>query len=311
MDESLLIILAVVLAYITDVMIGDPHGWPHPIILMGKSISFGVKKFNRGNHRLLKGGIMSVTLILFTVSLILGFEYLASFNKYIYSAFIYLFVFWGIANKCLIYECQKVFQVLREEGVEAGRERLSYIVGRNTKDLTPQQIRKATLETMSENLSDGVIAPLMYFILGGVPAMMAYKMINTLDSMIGYKNEKYIYFGRVAAYIDDVANFLPSRITALLMAIVTMSRRSCKFIGKYGRCHSSPNAGYPEAALAGILNCKFGGPSKYGDVIVDKLYIGDVDHEFKDEDIKKATYVNHAVTLLYVLVVCYSCYVMN
>ncbi len=161
----------------------------------------------------------------------------------------------------------------------------------------------AVFETLSENLSDGVVAPLFFYAVGGLPAMMAYKMINTLDSMIGYKNEKYLYFGRVAAYIDDAANFIPARITALLMVLVSLSYRGFIFIFRYGRSHISPNAGYPESALAGILNCRFGGAHDYGGELVEKPYIGEMDRKIENSEIKRIAYINHTVCLVTILLI--------
>jgi adenosylcobinamide-phosphate synthase len=180
------------------------------------------------------------------------------------------------------------------------------VVGRDTSQLTPKQIRTAVLETMSENLSDGVIAPLFYYAIGGVPLMFTYKMINTLDSMIGYKSERYKQFGHFAARLDDVANFIPARITALLMALTSVSLRSLLFIIKYGHKHASPNAGYPEAALAGIFNCRFGGPNVYHGKIVHKPFIGDNDIEITTEHIKRSCMVNHkvAITMVALITIC-------
>jgi adenosylcobinamide-phosphate synthase len=156
---------------------------------------------------------------------------------------------------------------------------------------------------MSENLSDGVVAPLLFYAIGGVPAMMLYKMINTLDSMIGYRREPYRLFGRFAARLDDVANFIPARITALLMVLVTGSRRGANFVLRYGHAHASPNSGYPEAALAGILGCRFGGPNVYHGVIVEKPFIGTEDRIITHKDFAFVKYINHAVALLTVIAI--------
>src|SRR5262249_49419270 len=148
----------------------------------------------------------------------------------------------------------------------------------------------------SENLSDGVVAPLLLYLLGGAPAMLTYKMINTLDSMIGYRREPYRLFGRTAARLDDVANFIPARVTALLMALVAFCGRGLRFSVGYGDAHASPNSGWPEAALAGILDCRFGGPNKYKGVLVEKPYIGERERIIAHEEFRRVSYVNHAVT---------------
>jgi adenosylcobinamide-phosphate synthase len=164
-------------------------------------------------------------------------------------------------------------------------------------------VRTAVLETLAENLSDGVIAPLFFYAVGGVPAMLAYKMVNTLDSMIGYKNERYKDFGWFAARLDDVLNFLPARITSFLMVFVTFSWRGLKFTFKYGRQHASPNSGYPEAALAGILNCRLGGPNYYSGKLVVKPYIGDNNRTVSDTDVYKACVINFASVIFFILLI--------
>jgi len=220
-----------------------------------------------------------------------------------YIIFSSVFVFFALANKSLLQEGREVFDVLNNNGLDAGRKRLSWIVGRDTSQLSAQQVRIAVLESMSENLSDGVIAPLFFYAIGGLPAMMTYKMINTLDSMIGYKNEPYRLFGRFAARLDDVANFIPARLTALLMVLVAASGRGFRFIFKYGHAHASPNSGYPEAALAGILHCRFGGANTYHGVIVQKPYIGHQERLIEHKEFAKVTYINHATTLVMVVIV--------
>ncbi|WP_430816613.1 adenosylcobinamide-phosphate synthase CbiB [Carboxylicivirga sp. RSCT41] len=296
-DASLLMVCAVVVAYLLDLIFGDPMALPHPIVYFGKTISFCEKRMNKGSYRLLKGAVVAVSLI--------GMVYLLFYLLMLISGKISLlagavltglFFFYGLANKTLIREGVAVFRVLENDGLEAGRRQLSRIVGRDTSQLGEQQIKKAALETMAENLSDGVVAPVFWFALSGVPGMMAYKMINTLDSMIGYKNDRYIYFGRVAAYIDDVANYFPARLTAILMMLVSGSYRALVFIFKFGKKHSSPNAGYPEAALAGVLNVRFGGPNVYHGKVVDKPFIGETDRPLIYRDVKKTVAVNQAVT---------------
>lgn len=292
-------IVAITIAYLMDLILGDPLWLPHPIIIFGKSISKGERWLNKGGHRLLKGAVMSLALIAIVFGAFYGILHLAEqIHSLLYAAVTGIFFFYGIANKTLIKEGADVFRVLDSQGLEAGRKQVARIVGRDTSKLSAQQIRTATLETMAENLSDGIVAPVFWFAVAGIPGMMTYKMINTLDSMIGYKNDRYLYFGRIAAYIDDAANFIPARLTALFMALVAFSPRAFSFILKFGRQHSSPNAGYPEAALAGILNGRFGGPNVYHGQLVDKPFIGLKDKTFDQHDIKITTRINHAVCLL-------------
>jgi adenosylcobinamide-phosphate synthase len=187
------------------------------------------------------------------------------------------------------------------QSLEAGRKRLTWIVGRDTSNLTENQVRIAVFETMSENLSDGVIAPIFFYAIGGTPAMMAYKMASTLDSMIGYKSERYEQFGKFAARCDDVLNYIPARITALLIAWVSLSKRSLQFIINYGNKHASPNSGYPEAALAGVLDCRFGGPNMYHGTLVTKPYIGNNGRTVANSEIKRVATINHCATLVFVM----------
>ena len=186
--------------------------------------------------------------------------------------------------------------------LENGRLQVGRIVGRDTSGLSPQEIRTAALETLAENLSDGVVAPLFWYAIWGVPGMMAYKMVNTLDSMIGYKNERYRAFGCVAARIDDIANYLPARITAFLMVVVSGRMSLLLFVKRFGSKHASPNSGYPEAALAGILDCRFGGTHDYFGESVYKPYIGENHRDFTTFDADKAVSVNRQVEIIMIIV---------
>nr|WP_321408771.1 adenosylcobinamide-phosphate synthase CbiB [uncultured Carboxylicivirga sp.] len=298
------IIIALAIAYFFDLILGDPMWLPHPIVFFGKAISFGEKKLNKGSHRLLKGALLTILLILFVFYFFAVLQWFTQWlNPYVYFGFVALFFFYGIANRTLIHEGRMVFKELDNNGLEAGRKQLSRIVGRDTSQLTEQQIRTAVLETMAENLSDGVVAPIFWFAIGGIPAMMTYKMINTLDSMIGYKSDRYIYFGRFAARIDDVVNYIPARITAILMALAAPSMRAISYMFTFGRKHSSPNAGYPEAALAGILNVRFGGPNIYHGQLVEKPYIGKNYRDLQYYDFKITSRINHTVCILAVIIV--------
>ena len=196
-----------------------------------------------------------------------------------------------------VTEVKAVFEAV-DRSVEEGRTQVGRIVGRDTAHLSPQEIRAAALETLAENLSDGVIAPMFWFLLLGLPGMMAYKMINTLDSMIGYKNDRYFEFGRIAARIDDLANYLPARLTAFLMLLVSGQLDKRDFVFKYGRAHASPNSGYPEAALAAILDCQFGGTHDYFGQPVEKPYIGTNARNFTTEDMWLAVRINSQAELV-------------
>ena len=214
-------------------------------------------------------------------------------------------VFYCLAGKTLIQEVKWVFEAV-DRSTEEGRQQVARIVGRDTSELNPQEIRTAALETLAENLSDGVIAPMFWFALTGLPGMMAYKMSNTLDSMIGYKNERYRDFGRIAAQIDDFANFIPARLTAYLMLIAARQWDKRHFVHRYGAAHASPNSGYPEAALAAILDCQFGGTHNYFGQPVVKPLIGDHARPLTTEDMQIAIQVNsNAEVLMGILVTAY------
>ena len=304
---------ALLIGWVLDLIFGDPQRLPHPVVGFGKMISWGEHRLNKGAHRKLKGALLAITLILLV--------FLATFLlRYLFSKlpspfgegmgvrllFDVMIIFYCLAGTTLIREVRNVFLAVDRSLVE-GRAQVARIVGRDTSALSAQEVRTAALETLAENLSDGVIAPLFWLALLGTPGMLTYKMVNTLDSMIGYRTERYRAFGCWAAHIDDVANYIPARLTALLMAlphaIFNFQFSIFNFIKKYGKNHTSPNSGYPEAALAGILDCRFGGPHYYFGELFDKPYIGENDRELTTADMKKAIRVNRFAELLMVIIV--------
>ena len=291
-----------------DLLFGDPLRLPHPVVLFGKMIAWGEKRLNRGSHRQLKGGLMSVLLILlvFGISWLIRYMMQISLHTPHSTRLITLFdtivVFYCLAGTTLIREVRGVFSAV-DRSLEEGRLQVARIVGRDTSELSAQEVRTAALETLAENLSDGVIAPLFWLLLLGTPGMLAYKMVNTLDSMIGYRTERYRDFGCWAAHIDDIANYIPARLTALLMIMATSRFSVWRYVRKYGRNHASPNSGYPEAALAGILDCRFGGPHYYFGQLFDKPFIGENDRQLTTDDMKKAIRVNRTAEVLMVVIV--------
>lgn len=299
MELFCFLILPLVIGFTLDLIIGDPYRLPHPIRFFGWMIQQGEILLNRGKMKLLKGAILTILLIA-GVYVFFYFMMDALYGNYmLYLPVASILVYYGLANTGLIREGQKVFTVLNEEGLEAGRRQLSNIVGRDTSELSENQVRLAVMETMSENLSDGVVAPMAFYAIGGLPAMMAYKMANTLDSMIGYKSMRYNEFGKFAARFDDLLNYIPARVTALIMSLITLNTRSLRFMYQYGRSHASPNAGYPEAALAGILNCRFGGPHYYHGELVAKPWIGEQERDIQHEEFRKVMWINIGVSLLF------------
>ena len=296
MKEALILILPLLLGWLLDFVFGDPSRLPHPIVWFGKMISFGEHRLNKGNHRMAKGAMMAIVLILMVFFVVWGLKRLLP-NMVLWLVLDTIIIFYCLAGTTLIREVREVFLAL-DRSLDEGRQQVARIVGRDTSQLSAQEVRTAALETLAENLSDGVIAPLFWFVLLGTPGMLAYKMVNTLDSMIGYRTERYKDFGCWAARIDDVANYIPARLTALLMIIASGKWSLVKFVWKNGRRHASPNSGYPEAALAGILNCRFGGPHYYFGELFDKPYIGENERELTTTDMHTAVRINRIAELL-------------
>ena len=296
-------IFILLLAWLLDLLIGDPAWLPHPIVYYGKWIAAGERHLNKNTHRLAKGAVFSVCSIILAFLLpAVVLHAVQSWSSLAYQVLGAILLFYCLAGTTLIKEVSQVFFALNES-LEKGRKQVARIVGRDTQNLTEQEVRKAALETLAENLSDGVIAPLFWFLLLGVPGALMYKMVNTLDSMIGYQNAKYKDFGCWAARIDDAFNYIPARLTALFMALVSGKKLKplFQFIFKYSRCHASPNSGWPEAALAGILDCRFGGPHNYFGEIFYKPYIGENDRELTTQDMFKATSINRRAELLFII----------
>jgi adenosylcobinamide-phosphate synthase len=296
MINTLLLILPLLLGWLLDFIFGDPSWLPHPIVWFGKMISWGEHLLNNGAHRMAKGAVMAVCFILLVFFLLWGFKRLVP-NTILWLILDTVIIFYCLAGTTLIREVREVFLAL-DRSLDEGRKQVARIVGRDTSQLSAQEVRTAALETLAENLSDGVIAPLFWCALLGAPGMLAYKMVNTLDSMIGYRTERYKDFGCWAARIDDVANYIPARLTALLMVIASGKLPLMKFVWKNGRKHASPNSGYPEAALAGILNCRFGGPHYYFGELFDKPFIGENDRELTTKDMQTAVRINRTAELL-------------
>lgn len=294
------------LAWILDLCLGDPVRLPHPVVAFGKLISKGEHALNRGTYRKLKGVLLDMVLVVGTYTLtafMLGC--LPTVIGFLVNT---LLIFYCLAGTTLIREVKEVFRAVNRS-LDEGRKQVARIVGRDTSKLSAQEVRAAALETLAENLSDGVIAPLFWYALLGVPGMLAYKMVNTLDSMIGYRNDRYKDFGCFAARLDDVANYIPARLTAFLMVLASGKLSLLGFVWKYGDQHASPNSGYPEAALAGILNCRFGGPHNYFGQEVWKPFIGHNNRLLTSEDMKVAARINRLaeVMMIGVVVVKFLC----
>jgi adenosylcobinamide-phosphate synthase len=309
--EMNLHIIALLLGFLLDKCLGDPSWLPHPVVGFGKLISIFDSKFNKGDHRIIKG--FWIAFVLITMVVVLSFMF--TWGAYQIAmglgiAVEALFIFFGIAGTTLGREGMAVFQKL-SINLDEGRKQVARIVGRETQHLNAQQVAAATLETMAENLSDGVVAPLFWYGIAGIPGIVGYKMINTLDSMIGYKSDRYLLFGKFAAKLDDVVNYIPARITAIGIVIASGKLGALRFVLKYGRAHSSPNAGYPEAALAGVLDVRFGGAHYYFGKIVRKPFIGHNPRDFVQNDVVKTVKLLRIVEVLTLLVLAAMLYYNN
>jgi len=274
--------LALPAAFALDSLLGDPRWLPHPIRWMGKAIEVAEPLFRRWfQNELVAGGGFALTLIL--GCWLLSFT-VVHFAYQLHSVLGFLvetvLLFYCFSARSLSQAAMEIYASLHASQVDIARSQVAMIVGRDVDRYQADDIARATVETVAENAVDGVISPLFFAALGGAPLALAYKMTNTLDSMVGYKNPRYLLFGRVAARIDDLANFLPARLSVFLIALAsrlvqqTSSRAALRTAWKEGKKHASPNAGYPEAAFAGALGVRMGGPNYYHGKLVEKPYIG-------------------------------------
>ena len=285
-------IIPVIVGWLADKLLGDPERLPHPVVLFGKLIACGERRLNRGGHRRLKGALLAIALVALAYAATFGIlAAAAGVSSWLKIPIEAVLIFYCLAGTTLIKEVKGVFRAL-DVSLEQGRKQVARIVGRDTSQLSDNDVRKAALETLAENLSDGVVAPLFWLLLLGTPGMVAYKMINTLDSMIGYRTERYRRFGTFAARLDDAANYVPARLTALLMVLAAAKPRLVAFVARNGKRHASPNSGYPESALAGIIDCRFGGGHYYFNEYIDKPFIGENDRKLTSADMKTAVKIN-------------------
>lgn len=278
------------IAVLLDLCLGDPYAFPHPVKAMGTLIAyesqFLLKRTAPGSSRQVAGLTMALTNILLVGGIVSLFRYtLPPFGRHLFDIY---GLYACISPRMLHYEARKVVLSLRES-LDAGRQRLRYIVGRDTAELSEEEVLAATVETVAENTSDGVVAPLLYTLLFGVVGGYVYKMINTMDSMVGYRNETYEDLGRFPAQIDDVANWIPARLTALFIVLTSSllgkGRGTLKTVLRDARKHLSPNAGYPESAIAGWLGIELGGTHSYFGKLVVKPTIGQKLRSIQEADV--------------------------
>ncbi|AOT72379.1 adenosylcobinamide-phosphate synthase CbiB [Geosporobacter ferrireducens] len=303
--------IKIFIGYICDLVFGDPYWLPHPIRFIGNGISSTerkLRKFFKGATQEKIGGILLFVAVvsssyLLTFLLLWFAQKLHPTIRFIVETFL---IFQILATKSLDIESRKVYTQLKHGNILEARKYLSYIVGRDTTHLDEKEIVRGAVETVAENISDGIIGPLMYIFIGGAPLGMAYKAVNTLDSMVGYKNEKYLHFGWASAKLDDLANIIPARLTAFFIVISAGLLRydwlnSFKILKRDRRNHKSPNSGYPEAAVAGALNIQIGGTNSYFGQMMEKPTIGDKLKELDKEDLLRTIRIMYGASAIGVL----------
>ena len=303
---------AIVAGFILDLIFGDPHWLPHPICLIGNLIGFLEKNLRRllapGKTALLLGGALMVVIVL-SLSYAVPYAVLMlaeQVNPWLRFALETIMFYQIFATKCLRDESMKVYTALHNNDLADARVKLSWIVGRDTKELTAEEVTKGAVETVAENTADGIIAPMFYMFIGGAPLAFLYKGINTMDSMVGYKNDKFLYFGRCAAKLDDVANFIPARITGILMILASYflnmnAAGAWKIFWRDRYNHLSPNSAMTESVTAGALNIQLGGDHYYFGKLVHKDTIGDNIRPVVAEDIvavNNLLYMTAVISLL-------------
>ena len=310
--NKLILVIKIWIAYVLDLIFGDPQNIIHPVQVIGKMISSGEKYLLGKRHesdrkyKFFAGMILNITVISVTYA-VTYLIYKSSENSIIFTvAEIYL-MYTIFSINSLAREGNRVYNILKEGNIERARKDLSYLVSRDTETMDEKMIIRSTMETISENTVDGIVAPMLYMFLGGLPLSITYKAINTFDSMVGYKNEKYMDFGKFSAKLDDVANFIPARITGILIVIASMIlgydyKNSLKIFIRDRKNHSSPNSGHAEAGVAGALGVQFGGRVSYFGKEVDKPVIGDKIKDFELEDIKKNIKIMYAASFLSLVV---------
>lgn len=298
-------------AVILDLLIGDPKFYPHPVVLIGKLIIFLEKKLINSSERSTVQKIKGIILVVIVLGLTFMITYLVIFicstlNYYLGIIVKILILYTTLAIKGLSKAALEIFNQLNEGDLEGARQSLNMIVGRDTDRLKEDAIIRGTVETVAENASDGIIAPLFYFLLGGPIAAVLYKAVNTMDSMLGYKNEKYQNFGWASARLDDAINYIPARLTAILIIFSSYIykkdyKKAFKTIIRDAKKHVSPNAGYPEAAIAGALNIQLGGVNYYFGKESKKALLGDKVVNFKIKHIKETVNLTIISTFSFII----------
>ena len=304
-------LLSIYTGYALDLIIGDPYSFPHPVRYIGKLISIVEKQIRKitSSDKGLK--IAGFFLWFIVVGATFGITTLVlqlfKFNKLAYFIVNTILIYTTLATKCLKDESVKIYKVLKTGDLEKSRIQLSYIVGRDTKNLNEKEIVRATVETVAENTVDGIIAPLFYGFIGGAPLAMAYKAVNTLDSTVGYKNDKYYYLGFASAKIDDIANYIPARLGVILLPLGSLFtgfnfKDALKIGIRDRKNHKSPNCAFSEGAVAGALGIQLGGTNVYFGKEVYKPTIGDKTRKIEIEDIVRTNKIMYSSSIISIII---------
>ena len=304
-------LLSIYTGYALDLIIGDPYSFPHPVRYIGKLISIVEKQIRKitSSDKGLK--IAGFFLWFIVVGATFGITTLVlqlfKFNKLAYFIVNTILIYTTLATKCLKDESVKIYKVLKTGDLDKSRIQLSYIVGRDTTNLNEKEIVRATVETVAENTVDGIIAPLFYGFIGGAPLAMAYKAVNTLDSTVGYKNDKYYYLGFASAKIDDIANYIPARLGVILLSLGSLFagfnfKDALKIGIRDRKNHKSPNCAFSEGAVAGALGIQLGGTNVYFGKEVYKPTIGDKTREIEIEDIVRTNKIMYSSSIISIII---------
>jgi adenosylcobinamide-phosphate synthase len=293
----------IIAGFLLDLLLGDPHTFPHPVRFIGKLTEL-LEKFLRKFKREKISGVF-LTIIVVLTSFILTY-YISSISIIIEIILIYTM----FAARSLAAEGKTVYKFLEANDLKSARQHIAFLVSRDTKNMKEKDIVRAAIETVSENIVDGIISPMFYIFIGGAPLGMAYKAASTLDSMVGYKNEKYIKFGWASARLDDILNFIPARITAFALIpaaafLCGLNVKNCVRIMLRDRLnHSSPNSAHPESAVAGALGVQLGGPTSYFGKLTDKPFIGEPLRKLEKKDILRSIRIMYATSVIGLAVGC-------
>ena len=297
-------------AFLIDALIGDPRSKFHPVVLIGNLILvleyFLRRDFDNSTKKIFKGGVLVLIVVAVSYGIGAVISILAGMTGSL-TAKIFIeavFLSFMITPRSLAEAGKEIYFLLSMENLEQARYKVGWIVGRDTKNLNEAEITRATVETVSENTVDGIISPLFYFAIGGLPLAVAYRAVNTMDSMLGYKNERYLHFGKIAARLDDVANFIPARITAILFLMSALIlnldfKNAYKILKRDAAKHPSPNGGYAEATVAGALNIRLGGINSYFGVPHFRAYMGDPNESLQASHILAAIRMMYTATIIF------------